>query len=303
MDWAGQAPYLGNGLISGVQQDLLHLKGVIMFDLGPHVQMQRSHGNAMVHFVHKNVATRLVDLAQSGSAKAMLPRVFTPVPEVVFLNTSGGLTGGDRLAYAMNIGAGARIVATTQTAERAYASTGDTAVVEVSAQVGAGGHLDWLPQETILYEAAHITRRTEIDLDEGASALLVESLVLGRQAMGEVPKTARLTDHRIIRRQGRPFWRDTLRLGQEALAHADSPAILGGARAMAVIAFAAQNAQDCAASLRALPVQDGARLAISGWNGRCIIRITATDSWPLRVQIIRVLTTLRAAPLPRVWQC
>lgn len=274
-----------------------------MFDLAPNTQMQRSHGRAMAAFSLRGGVIRLDDLAQSGSAKAIMPRVFSAVPEVVFLNTSGGLTGGDSLTFALDIGSGAQVLATTQTAERAYATTGDAGQVRVGAQVGAGAHLDWLPQETILFEAAHITRRTEIDLDVGASALLVESIVLGRQAMGEVPKQARLTDHRIMRREGRPFWCDTFRLGPDVLAHKDSPAILGGARAMAVIAFAAQNAQDCAAPLRALPVQGGAQMAISGWNGRCIIRITATDGWPLRQQIIRVITTLRAAPMPRVWQC
>ncbi len=274
-----------------------------MFDASDPPQMQRSHGRAMVRFGARAGQMHLIDLAQSGSGKAMLPRVFDAVPEAVFMNTSGGLTGGDTLHYAMNLDAGARLTATTQTAERAYAASGDAAQVRVQAQVGAGAHLDWLPQETILFEAAHLARKTEIDLDVGASALLVESLVLGRQAKGEVPTTARLTDQRIIRREGRPFWTETLRIDADVLAQSASPAILGGAKAMAVIAHIAQGAEDAAARLRALPVYDGADMAVSGWNGRCLIRITATDGWPLRAQIIRVITTLRAAPMPRVWQC
>ena len=35
------------------------------------------------------------------------------VPEIVFLNTSGGLTGGDRLSYRVDLGDGCRAVATT----------------------------------------------------------------------------------------------------------------------------------------------------------------------------------------------
>ena len=274
-----------------------------MFDATDPPQMQRSHGRAMVRFGLRAGRMHLVDLAQSGSGKAMLPRVFGAVPEAVFLNTSGGLTGGDTLRYAMQLDAGARLTATTQTAERAYATDGEAAQVHVQARLGAGAHLDWLPQETILFESAHLARNTEIDLAEGASALLVESLVLGRQAMGEVPKTARLTDSRIIRRQGRPFWAETMRIDADVLASASSPAILGGARAMAVIAHIAQGAEDAASRLRALPIFDGADMAVSGWNGRCLIRITATDGWPLRAQIIRVITALRAAPMPRVWQC
>jgi urease accessory protein len=169
--------------------------------------------------------------------------------------------------------------------------------------VGAGGHLDWLPQETILFQGADITRHTQIDLEQGATALLLESLILGRHAMGEVVTTARLTDHRSITRQGRPFWAETLRLGPDVLAAPDHAALLGGALALAVIVLAAPNAQDAVASLRALPLHDGARMAVSGWDGRCITRITARDGWPLRQQILRAVTTLRGCPMPRVWQC
>jgi urease accessory protein len=277
--------------------------GAGMFDLAHQQVMQRSAGSAMVQFAQNQGRTALKDLAQTGSAKAMLPRVFTGTPEVVFLNTSGGLTGGDQLGYRMVLGDGAQVLATTQTAERAYATTGDMAQVRVSAALGAGAHLDWLPQETILYEHAHVNRRTEIDLAEGSSLLLVESLVLGRKAMGEMPQRARLTDHRMVRRCGRPFWAETLHINSDVLGSVDRPAVFGGAKAMAVIAHIAGGAADAAPAVHQLPVQDSAQMAVSGWNGRCIIRILATDSWPLRQQIIRVVTTLRRAPMPRVWQC
>ena len=81
------------------------------------------------------------------------------VPEVVFLNTSGGLTGGDRLSYGVALGDGCRAVATTQTAERAYLSNQGAARVEVSMTVGAGGWIDWLPQETILFERSALHRK------------------------------------------------------------------------------------------------------------------------------------------------
>lgn len=274
-----------------------------MFDQGLDQQFQRSHGSAMARFSRRGARTALDDLAQSGSAKAMLPRVFTAVPEVVFLNTSGGLTGGDSLAYRLELDAGAQVMATTQTAERGYASSGPAATVRISATIAAGAHLDWLPQETILYEAAHINRRIEFDLAIGASALLVESLVLGRLAMGERPAHAKLSDHRMIRRNGRPFWAETLCIDAAVLEQSDAPVYRSGARAMAVIAFVADGAADAATTLRALPVHGGAQMAVSGWDGRCLIRILAPDSWPMRQQIIRVISTLRRAPMPRVWQC
>lgn len=274
-----------------------------MFDQSAQARLQRSHGKAMVSFALRDDHIRLRDLAQSGSAKAMLPRVHGPVPEVVFLNTSGGLTGGDHLSYQIEVGAGARITATTQTAERAYASTGLPADVTVRGIVGPGGRLEWLPQETLIYEDSHLHRSTEIDLAEGASSLLAEAVVLGRHAMGERPMRARLTDHRMIRRMGRPVWAECLRLDPQILAHSTDPALLGDARAFAIVALVADGAQDHLARIRAVLDEPACRAAASGWDGRLLVRIMAADGWPLRRQIARVLTALRDAPLPRVWQC
>ena len=80
----------------------------------------------------------LADLFQQGSARAILPRVDGDVTEVVFLNTSGGLTGGDRLDLALTLAPGLCATATTQTAERAYRSAAGVARAEVRLTVGGG---------------------------------------------------------------------------------------------------------------------------------------------------------------------
>ena len=159
---------------------------------------QRAFGQAFVRLGLRGPVTHLQDLAQAGSARAMLPRSAPDWPEVVFLNTSGGLTSGDRIGFALGLGEGARAQATTQTAERAYLALEGPASLTVAMTVGAGADLVWAPQETILFEGADLDRRTEIDLGEGASCLLLEMVVLGRRAMGERPRAARLTDRRRV---------------------------------------------------------------------------------------------------------
>ena len=271
-----------------------------MLDSGPISQLQRSRGSASVGFACRQGRARLATLQQSGSAKAMLPRVHGPVPEVVFLNTSGGLTGEDRLSYALDIPSETEVTATTQTAERGYASPGPAAHVKVSATVGAGGRLNWLPQETLIYEDANVSRETKVELCGDAACLMVETIVLGRHAMGEVPRRARLTDRRQISRDGRPVWAETLRLDTAALTQTGQPAVLNGARCFAVIALIAPNAPDLTDRIRATLTVSGCRSAASGWDGKLLIRITAEDGWPLRQQVARTLRAL--APLPRVWQ-
>lgn len=263
-----------------------------------HPPHQRSRGRGFASFALRNGAARLVDLHQSGSAKVMLPRTAGPEPEVVFLNTSGGLTGGDDITFALDLGPGCRATATTQTAERAYATTGTTARMTVTATVAAGGRLDWVPQETLLYQHSHLTRTTTIDLAGDAECLLAEVVILGRPAMGERVTDTRLTDTRLITRQGRPVWAETLHLTPQVLGN-PSPALLNGARAFAVVCLIATGAADAVPALRA--ALDPAMGAVSGWNGKCVIRLAAGDGWPLKQQLARLLHILTGRSLPRVW--
>lgn len=260
--------------------------------------MQRSTGLAEIAMEQG----RLTGLSQSGSAKVMLPRSYGPAPEIVFLNTSGGLTAGDTLDYRVDLAAGTRATATTQTAERAYRADGIAAQARVSLQVGAGGMLDWLPQETILFDGAKLDRLTEVDLGEGASFLGLETIVLGRAAMGETLARLSLHDRRIIRRNGRMQVFDPFRLDDANLARRDAPALLNGARAVAVLILLAPGAEDALPALRAALTEPDVTAAASALPGRVILRAHAPDAWPLRRQMARLIEALRPGALPRVWQ-
>lgn len=272
-----------------------------MFDCNP-TAPQRSFGKASVGFGLRGARVALQTLRQQGSAKAILPRVEGSVPEVVFLNTSGGLTSGDRLEYRLDLGDGCRAVATTQTAERCYQCDAGAAVIEVTVEVGAGGRIDWLPQETILFDGADVRRRTTIDLAASASCLVMEAVLLGRAAMGETVRTLAFRDTRRINRAGRPVYVEAVDLGCPALLGCNRPAILGAARAFASLVFLADGAEDAARALRPLLDEPGVEAAISGFDGKCVARFVARDGWPLRRQLLRLLPQLLARPLPRVWQ-
>lgn len=262
--------------------------------------MQRSRGAARIAVGLRGGRPSVRQLHQSGSAKVFLPRPGTD--GAIFLNTSGGLTGGDQLGYALDLMPGLRFCATTQTAERAYASQGPEACVDVRLQVGAGSHLDWLPQETLLYEHSAIRRETRVDLGDGASVLLCEMIVLGRHAMGENPVDLRLHDRRMVYRGERCVWADSLAINAEALARRDGSAVMAQARCHAVVALIGRGAEDAAGPLRPHLMAEGCDAALSGWNGRLILRLTSRDSWPMKRQLARILTQLRDRPLPRAWQ-
>ena len=110
-----------------------------------------------------------------------------------FVNTAGGITGGDRYQYRCDATA-SRVVVTTQAAERAYqSSTKDIASIDVHLTATDGAMLHWLPQETILFDQSRIDRRIEVDLDGSRSARSGIS-VFGRHAMGEQLNKCHFTD-------------------------------------------------------------------------------------------------------------
>lgn len=261
--------------------------------------LERSHGHARVELGPGPCGGRLDRRHQPGSAKAFL-HPGASGPEVVFLNTSGGLTGGDRLSYALDLGPGCRATATTQTAERAYRSTGGAARVTVRHRLGPGAHLDWLPQETILFDASQLQRETVIDLGPGATCLMLEAVVLGRAAMGETVTRLHLRDIRRILREGRPVHVEPLHLSTPALTA--GPAILNGARAFATLVMVAPGAAEAVTRVREVLDEPGVAGGTSGFDGRLAIRLMAGDGWPLRRQILRLLAVLRPGPPPRVWQ-
>lgn len=264
------------------------------------IQTERAFGQAEVRLVGSGPVTRLADLRQEGSARAMLPRSVPDRPDVVFLNTSGGLTSGDRIGFSLDLGDGARVTATTQTAERAYLAPDGPARLRVAMRAGVGADLVWLPQETILFEGSNLERSTEVELGDGAGCLLLEMVVLGRRAMGERPRAARLADRRRVTLRGRPMWVEQLRL--EAGVPTDGAAVLGGGSAFATLAYCGAGREAAVDALRAVPVPEGVTAGVSGWNGRCLVRAVAAEPWPLKLYLGAVMARLTGRALPRVWQ-
>src|ERR1700759_5228669 len=129
--------------------------------------------------------TRRRRLRDSGSLRVRFP---SPEPEAlsaVFVNTAGGVAGGDRFDIDIAAGEGARLTLTTAAAEKVYRAPDAPAELNIALKAARGAHLSWVPQETILFDRAKVARRIDIDLAETASLVLCEIVVFGRTAMGE----------------------------------------------------------------------------------------------------------------------
>lgn len=267
----------------------------------PALQRMKGRGFASVHNCGGRI--RLRDLHQSGSAKVFLPKIHAATPEIVFLNTAGGVTGGDHIDYALDVGDQAQANATTQTAERAYEASYGTGKVNVNLSVGEGARLDWLPQETILFEGSNMARKTLVNLAQTSEFLMVETIVLGRTAMKETLKNVSFSDWREVRRAGKVQWVEPFGFDARVLSNRDSVATFAGSRAFATIAMFSQGAEDSIGPIRSAASESvDTDVAASGWNGRAIVRLRSHDLLPLHKTLTRILNVVRRDPLPRVWQ-
>jgi urease accessory protein len=167
----------------------------------------------------------------------------------------------------------------------------------------AGAELVWLPQPTILFDAARLDRRTEVELAADARFLAVETLIFGRAAMGEEVRQGFCRDAWRLRRAGRLVFADTFLADGAIAATLDRPAVLDGARATATVLCAAGDAAARLEPVRALLEVAGVTAGASSWNGLLVMRAYAGDGRTLQATIAPVLELLAGRPLPRVWQC
>lgn len=276
-----------------------------MLDASLLPRLQRARGRAEVAVSYRGGRVRLDRLVQEGCGKALLPRTHGAVPEVVLVNTSGGVTGGDRIDWRLSAGDGAALVATTQAAERIYRSSGGAGRIAARLALGAGAALDWLPQETILFEGGRLDRTLEVEMAGDARLLALETVVLGRAAMGERVARGVLSDQWRIRRGGRLVHAEAVHAEGDLAAATAGPATLRGGRAFATVVLAAPGAADRLEAARALLAGagegGGVEAAATAKPDLLVARFVAAEAQPLRAALVRFLAGLRPGPLPRVW--
>jgi len=234
---------------------------------------------------------------EDGSLRVRFPKAAGDALEAVIVNTGGGMTGGDRFSIAIDVGEGAALTAGSAAAEKIYRSTGPDAVMNVALSVAAGGRLAWLPQETILFDHARLSRRIDVDLAAGASLLMAEAVLFGRAAMGEAMEEGHWSDRWRVRRGGRLLFAESVRLDGAIAGKLAAPAAANGGIALATVLIA-PGEEATLASVRALAFKSEA--GISAWNGIAVARLLARDGMTLRRDLLALLAAL-GTPVPRLW--
>ena len=244
--------------------------------------------------------TRRGDLHESGSLRVRFPSPEQEGLSAVFVNTAGGIAGGDRFDIDIGAGEGARLTLTTAAAEKVYRAAGPAAQLNIALRAEKSAHLAWLPQETILFDRARIVRRIAIDLAADASLLLCEIVVFGRAAMGEKMQHGEFVDRWRLRRGGRLVFAETIRLDGDIGAKLARRAIAGGGAAIGT-ALIVPGDEAVVERIREASETFGGEVGISSWNGFAMARFCAQDAARLRADMMMVLGRASPSPLPRLW--
>jgi urease accessory protein len=244
--------------------------------------------------------TRRGVLHESGSLRVRFPSPEAEGLSGVFVNTAGGIAGGDRFDIDIRAGEGTRLTLTTAAAEKVYRASGPAAQLNIALKAEAGAQLCWLPQETILFDRARILRRIDIDLAEDAQLLLCEIVVFGRAAMGERMLHGEFVDRWRLRRGGRLVFAETIRLDGDIGAKLAQAAIAKGGVAIGT-ALIVPGDEAVVERIREAADSFGGEVGISTWNGFAMARFCAQDAARLRADMMSVLGRASRVPLPRLW--
>jgi urease accessory protein len=134
------------------------------------------------------------------------------VCQVAIIHAPGGIAGGDRLGLDIRLEPKAHLLMTTPAATRWYKAAGREARQTSQIQVDDGAVLEWLPQETIVFDQAEARIATDVRLGIGAVYAGWEITCLGRRASGEIFESGGLRQRLEISREERLIWTERLNL-------------------------------------------------------------------------------------------
>ncbi len=276
--------------------------------------MQRTHGQGRISAKPGHDGKSRIDtLFQEGAARIRVPdHLGRDDLEAIIINTAGGVTGGDDLSWNASAGPRTHLTVTTQACEKVYKADNGVAAVGVRLNVGPEAKLHWLPQETILFDKARLSRSIQAEVAPEASLLLVEPVIFGRQAMGETVRSGLWRDQWRITHNGKLIHAENVRLSGEIAENLDSIAGLNGHTALATALLVGNHAEGKLEGARhLLNAAPGCVGGASCWTvagtSKLVARLAAPYGYALRQALIPLINHLAASPsqttasVPKIW--
>lgn len=231
------------------------------------------------------------------------------VCQAVVIHPPGGIAGGDELSVRIAVGERAHALLTTPGAARWYRSAGASAVQDVVLRVAHAGVIEWLPQETIVFDGARARQRLRVELAGDALFAGWEVTCFGRTASGERFGRGRFDQGSEILREGRLLFAEAGQIeGGSALL--DSRAGLAGHAVSATLVVAGRDAaRDLVGALRGVRAPSACVAGVTALPGVLVARLLGPGAEAARRYFTALWALLRpaligrAAVPPRIWRC
>ena len=232
-------------------------------------------------------------------------------PEIchgIVLHPPSGIAGGDELEINMQCGSQAHALLTTPGAGKWYRSAGAWAAQNLRFDLQPDSVLEWLPQETIVFNAAKAEMRTEVRLSAGACFIGQEILCFGRRAMNENFAQGQVRMGTDIRLDGKLLWHERgLVEGGSGLLTANTG--LAGCSVSATLLAAGRDvsAELLAACRAHSPNETAARFGVTALPKLFVARYLGHSSEAARAwfadlwRVLRPALIGREAEAPRIW--
>jgi urease accessory protein len=183
-----------------------------------------------LNLVYRHDRGKTQAIQHQGIAPLKVQRSFYPegdrICHNIMLHTAGGVVGGDTLSIDIDLQPSARVVLTTAAAGKIYGSNGTLATQSIVHNLAADTNLEWLPQETIVFNGAIFHQHLRVNLAPTATWLGWEIDRFGRTASGEKFISGEWKSATEIYRDGKPIWIDRQWLRGDA--QIDTPHSLAG---------------------------------------------------------------------------
>ncbi len=229
------------------------------------------------------------------------------VCHTIVLHPPGGIAGGDRLAITVNLQADTNALLTTPGATKWYRSAMREAAQDVEIAAAAGAVCEWLPQESIFFNAANARNALAVSLEPAAVFCGWDVMCLGRTAGGERFGSGSVRTRLHVRQAGHPLFEElgTIEGGGALL---DSPVGMAGLPVCGTFLLAGIEISKLALDeCRAAVATGKAKWGVTRLPDLLVARYLGPSAEDARKyfisiwKIVRPLYSQREMQMPRIW--
>ena len=277
----------------------------------PDVALPAARWRARLALAFERRAARSVLASREHDGPLVVQKPLYPegdaVCHAIVVHPPAGVAGGDELVIGIEAREGSSALVTTPGAGKWYRSAGPWARQAVAIEARAASTVEWLPQETIVYDAALADISWEAHIARDARLIAWDVFCLGRTGSGEGFDRGQLRLAARLWRDGRLAWQERGRI-EPGAAVAKSAAGLDGQPVFGTMIVAAPGIEDAwLAQCREVRARSG-DVAVTRLPGVLVARYRGASTEAARGYFtalwmrLREPVTGRAAVEPRIWR-